>query len=443
MLSSDKNELLTRTGPGTPMGRLMRCFWTPALMASEVPAADEPPVRLTLLGERLVVFRDTQGRVGVLDEHCPHRLASLYFGRNEEGGLRCVYHGWKFDVQGRCLDLPSEPADSGMCQKVRARACPARLAGGVLWVYMGEQAEPPPLPDFEWLDLPDERIYVSRWEQECNYFQALEGEFDSSHVSFLHRTLDSVSADDRALTGRFFRDDTSPRWKVLPSAAGLMACNGRRTASGERYWRLNQFLLPFYSMIPPHPLDAHLVRMWVPTTDERCSVMAVSFRPDRALGPQELAAWRNGENTHRKVIPGTTRPVQRLDNDYLIDRHAQKVRSFTGIEGIRAQDAMVTESPGPIVDRTREYLGTSDRAIIALRRTVIDAAEALRDQARMPAAVSQPHLYRVRATQAVIPEGVEPEDAPAIMGPAVAREGEDGEPLQAGPKPKLEEENAP
>jgi phthalate 4,5-dioxygenase oxygenase subunit len=221
-----------------------------------------------------------------------------------------------------------------------------------------------------------------------------------------------------------------------------MACNGRRTASGERYWRLNQFLLPFYSMIPPHPKDAHLVRMWVPTTDERCSVMAVSFRPDRALGPEELAAWRNGENTHRKVIPGTTRPVQRLDNDYLIDRHVQKVHSFTGIEGIRAQDAMVTESPGPIVDRSREYLGTSDRAIIALRRTVVDAAEALRDQGHMPASISRPHLYRVRATQAVIADDVEPEDAPALMGPAVARD-VDGEKLrEADHKPTLEE-NAP
>ena len=301
MLSKENNDLLTRTGPGTPMGRLMRSFWTPAMTERELPPADEPPVRLRLLGEALVVFRDSQGRIGVMDEHCPHRGASLFFGRNEEGGIRCVYHGWKFDVNGQCMELPTEPAGSPMCAKMRARAYPSRVAGGVLWVYMGE-GEAPPLPDFEWLGLPSSHVYVSRWEQDCNYAQAMEGELDSAHVGFLHRLVKRNDEDDQKLTGRFFTNDTAPVWKILPTPSGFMACNGRRVDAERRYWRLNQFLLPFYTMIPPHPNDAQLVRMWVPMTDERCWVLCATFRPDRPLGEDELAAWINGDNSHRRVV---------------------------------------------------------------------------------------------------------------------------------------------
>jgi phenylpropionate dioxygenase-like ring-hydroxylating dioxygenase large terminal subunit len=373
---------------------------------------------LTLLGERLVVFRDSLQRVGVLGEHCPHRAASLFFGRNEEAGLRCVYHGWKFDVDGRCVDLPSEPPDSNMITKVQARACKAREAGGLLWVYMGPDAEPPAMPAFEWLNLPAEQIYASRWEQDCNYAQAMEGELDSAHVGFLHRLIQQTDADDRALNGRFFKGDTAPRWRVLANDVGFMACNGRRVSDSERYWRLNQFLLPFFTMIPPNPKDARLVRMWVPMTDERCWVICVSFRPDRALDAAEVAAWRRGENSHRLVIPGTTRPTQRSDNDYLIDRAAQKTLSYTGIAGIRAQDAMVTESAGPIVDRSQEHLGSSDRAVIAMRKALLDAALAHQATGQPPLAVQRPDLYAARATSAVLPEGQEPEDSPLLMDTA-------------------------
>ena len=426
MLSKENNTILTRTGPDTPMGKLMRSFWTPAMLEREIPAADEPPVRLTLLGEHLVVFRDTQGRIGVLDEHCPHRAASLFFGRNEEGGIRCVYHGWKFSVEGKCLDMPTEAPGSPMCSRVRAVAYPARLAGGVLWVYLGE-GDAPPLPDFEFLGLPSDHIYASRWEQECNYAQAMEGELDSAHVGFLHSLVNRIEGDAQSLTGRYFRDDKAPVWKIVPTPAGFMACNGRRTADGQRYWRLNQFLMPFYTMIPPHPDDAQLVRMWVPMTDERCWVICVTFRPDRPLDDKELAAWRNGDVAHRKVVPGTTLPTERKDNDYLIDRHAQKTVSFTGIAGVRAQDAMVCESAGAIVDRTRENLGSSDRAVVAMRRTLIDAAVACGGGVR-PEGSLRPHLYRVRATQTVLPEDTDPEQADALMATARPK---DAAPTQA------------
>jgi phthalate 4,5-dioxygenase len=420
MLSHEKNALLTQCGPGTPMGKLMRSFWIPAMTAAEVPAADEPPVRLTLLGERLVVFRDSEGRVGVLEENCPHRGASLFFGRNEEGGIRCVYHGWKFDVDGNCLHMPTEPATSRMCQNVKARAYPARIAGPVLWVYMGDARPAPELPAFGFMGLPDDHLYASRWQQECNYAQAMEGELDSAHVGFLHQMVNKTDTDNQALTGKYFKEDTAPAWKILPTEAGFMACNGRRVDGDKRYWRLNQFLLPFFTMIPPRPGDAQLVRMWVPMTDERCWVICVSWRPDAPLGEQELAAWRNGENSHRKVIPGTTTPVERLDNDYLIDRQEQKTISFTGIKGIRAQDAMVTETAGPIADRTREHLGTSDMAVVAMRRTLMEGANQCVATGRPHPAAAKSWLFNVRAVQAVLPGHVEP-DTDAFIEPAKAR----------------------
>jgi len=421
MLSHEKNAILTQTAPDKPMGRFMRSFWIPAMTAAEVPQSDEPPVRLQLLNEDLVVFRDTGGRVGVLEEHCPHRGASLFFGRNEEGGIRCVYHGWKFDVDGGCLDMPTEASTSPMCRKVKARAYPARIAGGLLWVYLGDARPAPDLPAFGFMDLPAQQVYASRWHQECNYAQAMEGELDSAHVGFLHRMVSHVDTDHQSLTGKYFREDTAPSWKVLPTEAGFVACNGRRVDGDQRYWRLNQFLLPFYTMIPPRPGDAQLVRMWVPMNDQRCWVICVTWRPDAPLGAQELAAWRNGDNSHRKVIPGTTTPVERKDNDYLIDRKLQKTVSFTGIHGIRAQDAMVTESAGPIADRTREHLGSSDVAVVAMRRTLIENAGKFVEAGVTPAAVANPWLYDVRATQAVIADGVAPDAAQELIQPARAR----------------------
>lgn len=420
MLTQEQNHLLTQCGPQAPMGQFMRSFWIPAMTAAQVPGADEAPVRLTLLSERLVVFRDTQGRVGVMEENCPHRGASLFFGRNEEGGLRCVYHGWKFDVNGNCLNMPTEPATSRMCQLVKARAYPAQIAGAVLWVYMGNAQKIPELPAFEFIGQPDDHLYASRWHQECNYAQAMEGELDSAHVGFLHQELNKTNPDHQALTGKYFQEDTAPVWKILPNGAGFMACNGRRVEGNKRYWRLNQFLLPFFTMIPPRPGDAQLVRMWVPMTDERCWVICVSWRPDGPLNEQELAAWRQGENSHRKVVPGTTLPVERLDNDYLIDRQEQKTVSFTGIKGIRAQDAMVTETAGPIADRTREHLGSSDIAVVAMRRALMQAATLCAESGLPHPVAANAWLYAARAVQAVLPENQDIEAAEDFLSRARA-----------------------
>jgi phenylpropionate dioxygenase-like ring-hydroxylating dioxygenase large terminal subunit len=404
-MTREENELLTQTDPGTTMGVYLRSFWIPCMVLHEVPAADEPPVRLRLLGEDLVVFRDSSGKVGVIEELCPHRLASLFFGRNEEGGIRCVYHGWKFDTAGTCLEMPNEPPESTLKDKVRAVTYAAREAGGLLWVFMGAQDKVPAMPDFEWLGLPPEKLYASRWEQECNSVQAMEGELDAAHVSFLHRRVDRLDERKNALSGSYFQEDRAPRWHVKDTDYGFIAASERRVEGEQSYWRLNQFLLPFYTMITSEPGNARMTRMWVPKDDTHCWVIAVNFRHEHPLGEQELANWRNGVNTHRKVIPGTTQPVETKANDYLIDRDAQRRLSFTGIAGVRAQDAMATETSGPIVDRTREHLGSSDIAVVKMRRRLLSEARMLRDGGAQPLGAANGKLYRVRAHQSVLDRG--------------------------------------
>ena len=402
MLSREDNELLTRVGPGTPMGALFRRHWLPFMLADEL-AADAPPRRVQLLGECLVAFRDSRGRAGLLGEHCPHRRASLYYGRNESGGLRCVYHGWKFDVSGACLEMPSEPAESSFRHKVRAEAYPVQERGGLLWAYLGPAEKRAELPELEWLGVPAERRYVSRWLQDCNYAQALEGEIDEAHVSFLHRRFDAEGVAKTALAGGYFQEDTAPRYTVHDTPYGL-ACGARRSVEGGQYlWRVNLFLMPCFTLIPPSD-DPHvrLFRAWVPADDTHTNVLCAGWRTDGPVSERDLALWRGGEAAHRKVEPGTATPAERADNEYLIDRAAQRTRSFTGIAGIRAQDAMVTESAGAIADRTREHLGTSDKAVIAFRQRLLGAARRLA-QGIEPQAPYDPDCYRVRAHSALVP----------------------------------------
>src|SRR5688572_26393170 len=187
MTTHAQNDFLTQTGPGTPLGNLLRRYWIPALLSAEVPEPDCPPVRVKLLSERLLAFRDTQGRVGVIDEFCAHRGVSLWFGRNEENGLRCPYHGWKYDVTGQCIEVPSEPVESGYCQKIKLTGYPLVKIGDILWTYMGPPEDRPPLPEYEFALVPPEQTFTSKRLQDSNWLQAMEGGIDSSHVSFLHR----------------------------------------------------------------------------------------------------------------------------------------------------------------------------------------------------------------------------------------------------------------
>lgn len=415
MLSPADNEYLTRTGPDTPMGAYMRRFWMPFMLSEEIAEPDGAPKRVRLLGEDLLAFRDSAGRAALVDEFCPHRRVSLFFGRNEQGGIRCVYHGWKFAADGTCLDLPSEPADSNFRQKIRLKSYPVRERAGVLWAYLGPPGSEAELPELEWMGVPEDWRYQSRWLQECNYAQAMEGEVDSAHVSFLHRAIDSFSDDKAALTGAFFANDTAPKWKVVERDFGMTLGARRRVEGGRYYWRMNQWLYPFYTMIAPVPGQSRTVRMWVPADDQHVSILCTTYRNDHACSEEELENWRTGAASHAAVIPGTLIPKANRANDYLIDRELQRTASFTGIRGVRAQDAAMVESPGPIVDRSKEHLGSSDTAIIRMRRLLLAAARHLEETGEAPRPARDGGLYRVRS-HSVVTDGEADFDArPEVM----------------------------
>lgn len=400
MLSRTDNELLTQTGPDKAMGRLMRMHWFPFMVSHELQAG-APPKRLALLGERLVAYRDRDGRVGLLEEFCPHRGVSLYYGRNEGSGLRCVYHGWMFNFLGHCLETPSEPPGSTLHTKVRVNAYPCIERSGLIWTYMGRNSAEAALPLLDWMQFPDDHHWSSRWLQDCNYAQAIEGEVDESHVSFLHSRTGSISDSNLALSGSYLQEDRAPAYVVHKSDYGLVCGSRRRVESDKYLWRINLFLLPFFTLIcPSDDPNLYIGRAWIPADDEHCWVICVSWRTDRPVSEREIESWRNGEVQHRRVIPGTITPLERADNEYLIDREDQMTRSFSGIHGIRAQDAMATESPGPIVDRTREHLGQSDRAVIALRQCLLGAARAAMD-GQVPQSARGGNIYTARPCQAV------------------------------------------
>jgi phenylpropionate dioxygenase-like ring-hydroxylating dioxygenase large terminal subunit len=407
MLSRDQNELLVRTGPGTPMGSLLRRYWTPALLAEELPEPDCPPVRVTLMGEDLIAFRDTRGRIGLLDEYCSHRTASLFFGRNEECGLRCAYHGWKYDVTGTCVDMPSEPETSTFKNKIRQTAYPCVERAGIVWTYMGPAEHQPPLPELEWALLGDDQRFVSKRWQESNYLQAMEGGIDSSHVSFAHRfNMDDDPMHEGTEGLKYLKADTRPRFEVAESDGGLVIGARRVVDSESYYWRITQWIMPWYTIIPPfgthNPLGAHA---WVPIDDTNCWAWSINYHPSRALHDDELAAMRAGDGIHVKYQPGTYRPRANRDNNYLIDRRAQRERrTFSGVAGIAMQDASLQESMGEICDRTKERLGTSDAAIILARRRLLTALETLDDTAVLPGA--DPEHQRVRSTAVVLPSSV-------------------------------------
>jgi phenylpropionate dioxygenase-like ring-hydroxylating dioxygenase large terminal subunit len=404
---AEQNELLVRTGPGTPIGELFRRYWLPALLVEELPEADCPPVRVKLLSERLIAFRDSSNRFGLVDEFCAHRGVSLWFGRNEEDGLRCSYHGWKYDVNGQCVEIPSESSNPKLCQRMKLKSYPLVERGGVLWTYMGPPELKPPLPEHEWATLPESQRFVSKRWQECNYLQAMEGGIDSSHVSFLHRYTMKVDPMFKGAhkSHQYNLQDLAPHFEVVESPGGLYIGARRNAEEGKYYWRITQWIMPSFTLIPPrgdHPIGGH---SWVPIDDENCWAWSTNHHATRPLKPEEHQALEDGQGIHVALIPGTYRPVANKDNDYLMDRKAQKEgRSFSGIEGFAMQDASVQESMGTIQDRTRENLVPTDQGIIMARRRLIKAAEELRKGAQPPGV--DPEHQRVRSVSIVLPKGV-------------------------------------
>jgi phthalate 4,5-dioxygenase oxygenase subunit len=405
VLKADVNELLTQTGPATPAGELFRQYWLPALHTEELPENDCPPVRVKILSERLLAFRDSEGRYGLVDEFCAHRGVSLWFGRVEESGLRCAYHGWKYDVTGQCVEVPSEPENSNFCSKVKLTAYPLVKVGDILWTYMGDPATQPALPEFEFVQVAPEQTYTSKRWQESNWLQALEGGIDSSHVSWLHSGgLKSDPLFKGTKGNEYNLADLRPFFEVAEADGGLFVGARRNAEEGSYYWRITPYVMPSFTIVPPrgdHPVHGHF---WVPIDDENCWVYTFDYHPTRALTPDERQAMKDGYGVHSRNIPGTYRPQENKDVDYLIDREAQKRgETFSGVRGIAQQDASLQESMGPIVNREKERLVSSDTGIIKARQKLRKAVEALRDEGVTPPGVDPAH-HRVRSAAIVLPQ---------------------------------------
>ncbi|MGH7823647.1 MAG: Rieske 2Fe-2S domain-containing protein [Candidatus Binatia bacterium] len=379
MLSREDNELLTRTGAGTPMGDLIRRYWVPALLSEEIPESDCAPVRVRMLGESLVAFRDSRGRIGLLDERCAHRGTSLYYGRNEECGLRCIYHGWKYDVDGTVLDTPAEPGDSDFRKKLHHTAYPTHEAGGVIYAYLGPRDKAPLFPNYEWTQVPLNQTYVTKSLLECNYLQGLEGECDSSHLSFLHR------AGNNAQNQSLYKTDTSPAYETDETDFGVRLIATRSAADNQNYVRLSAFVLPVYGCVPAgrpaNEIDGYEIHSYVPADDTHCWRYDIGFRRARAVREEEV-------HRRKQIGPDYLR-IRNARNNYLQDREMQKTVNFTGIEDFLNHDACATESMGPIVDRNKEHLGVSDKAVIAVRKLLLSSVKALQDDSEPPHVVRE------------------------------------------------------
>lgn len=419
MTSAKEGIELTRVGPGTMMGNLMRHYWIPAFKSSEL-VADGDPVRIMLLGEKLIGFRDSAGRAGVMDHRCPHRCASLFLGRNEENGIRCVYHGWKFDVEGNCVDMPSAKPHHDFKHKVRAKAYRVTEKAGVVWVFMGDAKEPPALPGFEILDVPEDEINLTFVMRECNYLQALEGEIDTSHFGFLH--AGHVDPDKLNETSNLRQTvvDRAPEYHVSDAPWGTQYAGYRASGDNQMYWRFANFLFPFYSQAPNGEFASHMhARAWVPLDDTHTMFIFIWWKKAVAANAQPQPAYKDGTlvgGTGRtdNLLPNTTDWLGRFRlaanpaNDWLIDREAQRDGSnFTGIEGIHLQDQAITESMGGIVDHDHEHLAPSDLMITRTRRRMLIAMRALRDKGELPPGAEDPSVYRGARSGYMLTDGLD------------------------------------
>jgi phthalate 4,5-dioxygenase oxygenase subunit len=388
-------DILTHVGPGTPMGDLMRRYWIPAAFSNQIAEPDSPPIRVRLLGEDLVLFRDTDGRIGLLDELCPHRTASLFFGRNEDCGLRCVYHGLKFDVDGNCTDLPCIPQATDeerdrTARELKTTAYPCIERGDVVWTYMGPPELRPAFPDLEWTMVPANQRFATRHVQECNWLQGLEGGFDATHLSFLHGGDAEHS-----------RKIVATLYEVMPTDFGFIVGTGRDKGDGTVMWNMNVMLMPFHKIISSFPHAAHV---WAPIDDENTMLYSINFHPTRPLTDQDLARETSWRGIHTENHPGSDIAIRNRANDYLIDRALQKSgKSYTGMKGLGTQDCAIQESMGPIADRGREHLLASDAAIVKIRRLLRQTLATLAGGGQLPG--MDPHSFRVRSARVELPRG--------------------------------------
>jgi phthalate 4,5-dioxygenase oxygenase subunit len=409
MFSAADNELLVRTGPGTAMGEYFRRFWHPVALSRELER-DGPPLRVKAMGEDWVAFRDTQGRVGLVEPRCAHRGADLFFGRNEEQGIRCVYHGWKYDVGGKCVELPNVPEGSAYHGKISIRACPTREFGDIVWAYFGPAGRiPADVPRLEFGAVPASHRYVSKRLQECNWAHSMEGALDTAHFSFLHMPAPGfasnenpdVAADERRM--RWLRNDPLPQFTVLEHDVGFVVGGSRKAEDEGLYWRITQFMLPAHSVTPSAmPGETYYGYTWVPVTDEACWIYVYAWHPDRPLTDEERKKYEKGGFGQFAVLGPGFLPLANRANDYLIDRREQTHRSFTGVRGVAEQDAMAQASQGVIADRTLEHLTATDAAVVRFRRMVLEGARGLA-AGKEPDAPHRAASYALRSGGAVAP----------------------------------------
>jgi phthalate 4,5-dioxygenase len=384
MLSKEENTLITHVDADMPLGRFLRRYWIPAALSEEIAEPGGAPVRVGLLGERLVAFRGPTGVVGLVKEFCPHRGASLVLARNEEGGLRCLYHGWKMSPTGAILETPAEPATSRMKNVLCHTAYPVREAGGVVWAYMGPKELEPPFPNYPWLGLPSSHLLVVKMYQDCNYLQGVEGDLDPAHPNYLHRDFDLEQ--DKSWQGAGWQSIANLMTDGAPAihceeTPWLMRVGAVRRTQDPKvsYVRYTEWVAPFYSYIATGPHESRMFKMWLPIDNERCFTFYVHFHPDIPLNvPAIYANWG-----HRTEKPDY-RTRHTVANFHLQDRRAM-ARNFSGVDGAAIQDRAVQESMGPIYDRTQEHLGTSDKAVMFYRKLILRKLKEMEEGKPLPA----------------------------------------------------------
>ncbi len=395
MLTKEENQLLTQTGPGTPGGELLRRYWQPVALSEEL--LPDAPLAVKILGEDLVLFQDEQGRPGLLGLYCSHRGANLSYGRVEDSGLRCLYHGWLYDIEGRCLDQPGEPAESKFKEKIHHKAYPCQEVGNLIFTYMGP-GEPPLLPAYEILKVPEEQRWVYKVLSDCNYLQGNEGNIDPVHLSFLHRILDEnlVSAGrppqhstvrgSEASPNRLVGEDLAPTIELEETDFGLRISTWRETGKDTGYLRASNFVMPNLCAVPGGTQGAgYLVNWHVPIDDEHHWKFMIVFSREAPLDRE------NFRQRYTAEIKSDYRPVRDQSNRYMQDREEMESKTFSGLGLFFPEhDLFVTEGMGPICDRTQERLGSTDKAIIAARRLLLKAIRKVQEGGEPPHVVRDP-----------------------------------------------------
>lgn len=392
LFTAEENRLLTETDAGTPMGDLMRRYWFPAFLSERLPEPGGDPMAITLLGEELVAFRASDGRIGLMDRYCPHRQASLALARvDEDCSIRCIYHGWKINVEGKVLETPPEPPNSRFAQSIKFPVYPTREAAGMVWTYMGPKDLEPPFPEFPFNSLPEENVWANHFYQPSNWLQGLEGDVDAGHAGYLHYSFElwdeMVKTQEK---GTKFLFDPRPLTEVEPMPWGLqtMFRFALEDPAEATFW-VHPFVMPFYTMFGLSEGDVPsggLMHAWVPTTNGGHYVYSVFWNNDGPLTPQQRAAIDKGQKFTDVDPDNGYRSSKWTGSEYVQDRQAMRERSsFSGYDGVHLQDLAVQHSMGAIVDRTRENLGAEDFLVIQVRRFMLNALKQMEAGETLPA----------------------------------------------------------